>query len=175
MQDNVQLSHSDHRQSASQFPLSIVVNDMTSPLNVGSLFRLSDALGVKTLYLCGETPVPPNSKIRKTSRSTEKHVAYEAHENATALVSSLKRSGSTIIALEITSTSIDISSDEFKSLVKRDKPFCLILGSENSGVNETLLSLSDAAVHIPMAGNNSSMNVVVAASIACFEITKNLL
>ena len=173
--NNAQLTHSDHRQSHSLFPLCVIANDMTSPLNVGSLFRLSDALGIEKIYLCGETPAPPNSKIRKTSRATEKHVRYETHDDAATLVALLKSAGSTIISLEITASSIDIRCDDFRPLIDKNKPVCLILGSENSGVNETLLSLSDASIHIPMAGNNSSMNVVTAASIACFEITQNLL
>jgi tRNA G18 (ribose-2'-O)-methylase SpoU len=175
--DNVQLTHGDHQQSKlpnSKFPLSLIANDINSPLNVGSLFRLCDALGIEKLYLCGDTPIPPNAKINKTSRSSEKYVTYESHTSAESLVTSLKQSGITIVSLEISSSSIDIRSAEFRTLLKQDKPICLILGSENSGVSEMLLSLSDVTTHIPMMGNNSSMNVVSAASIACFEITKNL-
>ena len=178
MPDNVQLTHSDHQRSKlsnSKFPLSLIANDISSPLNVGSLFRLCDALGIEKLYLCGDTPAPPNSKINKTSRSSEKYVAYESHVSAETLVTSLKQSGSTIVSLEISSSSIDINSEEFITLLKQNKLICLILGSENSGVSEVLLSLSDVTTHIPMMGSNSSMNVVSAASIACFEITKNLI
>jgi len=175
MQNNTQLTHNDHLRSDKKFPLSIIASDLTSPLNVGSLFRLCDALGVERLYLCGDTPAPPNAKISKTSRSTEKHVDYELHANAETLVRSLRDSGSNIVSLEITSSSIAIGSDEFKNLLTVDKPVCLILGSENSGVNQALLSLSEATIHIPMFGNNSSMNVITAASIACFEISRNLL
>jgi len=170
----VQLTHAEHKHSGGKFPLAVIACDISSPLNVGSLFRLCDSLGIEKLYLCGETPVPPNSKINKTSRSTEKYVAYEAHDDTEALVTSLKRSGAIIIALEISSSSIDISSDEFRSALNSQKSVCLILGSENSGISESLLSLSDITTHIPMMGNNSSMNVTTAASIACFEITRNL-
>jgi len=173
--DNVQLTHADHKKSDRQYPLSIIASDLSSPLNVGSLFRLSDALGIKTLYLCGDTPAPPNAKINKTSRSAEKYVAFESHDNAEELIVTLKQSGSIIIALEITTDSLDINSAEFKSVIKQSQSVSLILGSENSGVNEKLLALAEVAVYIPMSGNNSSMNVVTAASIACFEITKNLL
>ena len=171
---NTQLTHNDHKQTNTKFPLSIIANDITDPLNVGSLFRLCDALGIEKLYLCGETPTPPNAKINKTSRSTEKHVDFEYHENAEKLVAALKSSGTHIISLEITSSSIAIDSDEFIEATAGKKPACLILGSENSGVSEVLLSLSDITTHIPMSGNNSSMNVISAASIACFEITRKL-
>ena len=174
MEGNTQLSHADHIRSAERFPLSILVEDINSPLNVGSLFRLCDALGIEKLYLCGDTAVPPNSKINKTSRSTEQYVDYEVHEDAAALASLLKRSGTRIIALEITHTSIDIGSDEFVTLIDADRPACLVLGSENTGIDEKILSLSDNTVHIPMHGNNSSINVVTAAAIACYLITRTM-
>ena len=171
MRDNIQLTHADHSHSCKKFPLSLIANDINSPLNVGGLFRLCDALGVEKLYLCGDTPCPPNPKISKTSRSTEKHVNYETQADADLLVTNLKATGSIIIALEITSSSIAINADAFKHLMSDKKSVCLILGSENSGINKSLLALSDVTVHIPMAGNNSSMNVISAANIACYEIT----
>lgn len=178
MQNNIQLTHNEHHPSGSKFPLSIIVSDLSSPLNVGSLFRLCDALGIGKLFLCGDTPVPPNSKINKTSRSTEKYVDYEYHADAERLVTGLKAAGSFIISLEITTSSININSDEFvaalKNKLQNKQPFVLILGAENEGVSETLLSLSDIIVSIPMHGVNSSMNVVSAASIACFEIIRNI-
>jgi tRNA G18 (ribose-2'-O)-methylase SpoU len=175
VQDNIQLTHEEHRLSTKKFPLSIIANDISDPLNVGSLFRLSDALGVEKLYLCGDTPAPPNAKIKKTSRSTEKYVAYETHASAEKLVCRLKESGSIIIALEITSSSMPIGSAQFQQKIRDKRPVCLIIGSENSGVSETLLSQADMTTHIPMYGNNSSMNVISAASIACYEISRNLL
>lgn len=175
MNKNIQLTHADHEKSNIKFPLSIIANDMSSPLNVGSLFRLCDALGIEKLYLCGDTPAPPNSKINKTSRSTEKYVNHEVHANAESLVKKLKTAGSYVVSLEITSSSRAISSGEFTKALNMNKPLCLILGAENSGISDCLLSLSDLTVHIPMHGYNSSMNVISAASIACFEITRNLL
>ena len=174
MQKNIQLTHSDHQAGNNKFPLIIIANDLNSPLNVGSLFRLCDALGINRLYLCGDTPALPSAKINKTSRSTEKYVDYEYQPGAEAIVSKLKSSGSLIVSLEITSSSIAISSEEFNAALKNKQPVCLILGSENSGVSKSLLSLSDITVHIPMYGSNSSMNVISAASIACFEITRQM-
>ena len=175
MQDNIQLTHEAHDSLKTKFPLSIIANDMTDPLNVGSLFRMSDALGIEKLYLCGDTPAPPNAKIKKTSRSTEKHTDFESHADAEKLLRTLQQTGVLIISLEITSSSLSINSEAFTQLIKNKKPICLILGSENTGVSESLLSLSDITTHIPMYGNNSSMNVVSAASIACYEIIRNLL
>lgn len=174
MKSNTQLSHREHKQKHTKFPLSIIANDISRPLNVGSLFRICDALGVEKLYLCGNTPTPPNTKISKTSRSSDKHVDFVYCENATELVTKLKASGNYLISLEITHSSLAIDSMEFKSLSENKQPVCLILGSENSGVDKAILALSDVTTHIPMVGNNSSMNVVTAASIACYEITGNM-
>lgn len=177
MSDNIQLGHEDHQPSEKTFPLSIVTNNITDPLNVGSLFRLCDALGIEQLYLCGETPVPPNSKIKKTSRATEKNVRYQYVANAEKLVEQLIADGFTIVSLEITSSSLAINSAAFnaaiKNTIKSKSPVCLILGSENTGVSESLLALSHLTVHIPMLGKNSSMNVVSAASISCYQIINN--
>lgn len=174
IQKNIQLTHEEHLRSDTRFPLSIIANDINDPLNVGGLFRLSDALGIEKLHLCGDTPTPPNAKIKKTSRSTEKNVAFDYHPDAAALVTELKASGVLIAALELSSSSIAIGSDEFTKRVKDGRAICLIPGSENTGVSDTLLSLSDVTVHIPMYGNNSSMNIVSATSIACYEITRNM-
>ena len=178
MKPNTQLTHADHKPSGIKHPLQIIANDINSPQNVGSLFRLCDALAIEKLHLCGDTPAPPNAKITKTSRSTEKHVTYEQHASAEELVNTLKKSGAFIISLEITCSSIAIGStgfsDTIKAKINKKTPICLILGSENSGVCETLLSLSDLIAHITMLGNNSSMNVISAASIACFEITREM-
>ncbi len=174
-QKNTQLKHAQHKTSGKKFPLSIIASDISSPNNVGSLFRLCDALGIEKLYLCGNTTTPPNSKVNKTSRSTEKYVDYEVHQDTAALLTQLKSNGVFIISLEITSTSLPINSAEFINSINQNQRFALILGSEQAGISEPLLSLSDKTFHITMHGNNSSMNVISAASIACFEISKNLL
>ena len=178
MPDNIQLTHDDHENPNIRYPLRLLLDDMNHPLNVGSLFRLSDALGIEKLYLCGDTPAPPNPKINKTARSTEKYVPFESHEKASDLVRQLKKQNTYIIALEISSSSIDISSPEFTEIFQQKKEFadnyCLLLGAENSGISEGLLKLADLTIHIRMCGSNSSMNVVSAASIACFEICRYL-
>jgi len=176
MPDNIQLNHDEHVNPGISYPLSLLVDNMNDPLNVGSLFRLSDALGISRIHLCGDTPAPPNPKINKTARSTEKYVAFEAHDDAITEVKRQKDQGVCIIALELTSSSIDITSDDIKDFILKnsERAFCLLLGSENTGISKGLLKLADLSVHIRMCGSNSSMNVVSAASIACFEICRQL-
>ena len=173
MENNTQLTHREHNSSSKKYPLCIIADDISSPNNVGSLFRLCDAMGIEKLYLCGDTATPPNSKINKTSRATEKYVDFEHYSSTENLVEKLKSTGYLIISLEITTTSVAINSPSFIDALANNKPICLILGSENAGINQTLLNMSDLTAHITMHGNNSSMNVISAASIACYEITRN--
>jgi len=167
---NKQLTHSAHTQSGTRFPVCLLMNDIESPLNVGSLFRISDALGVQEVYLCGNTPTPPNRKISKTSRSTDTFIPYRYSQSAEQVLTELRANNYTIIALEITTTSVDLVSLDYSSFEK----ICLIIGSENEGIKPTLLKNANYSVHIPMLGNNSSMNVATACAIAVFEITKQL-
>ena len=141
---------------------------MRSPFNVGSLFRIADALGVEKLWLTGQTITPPNDKIRKNSRATDKSVAYEYRADALSLIAELKSSGYKIISLELTSESIPLNQ-----LTLDQRKICLILGSENEGVTPELLAASDVKVMIPMQGQNESMNVAIAAAIAAYEIKQS--
>ena len=168
--ENLQLDHSQHKPVSKKYPLSFLAHNIDVPMNIGSLFRIADALGVEKIYLSGSSPIPPNNKIKKTSRATEKFVPFSYIENPLNLIQKLKSEGYTIISLEITSSSIDIR----KLLVADHERICLILGSENGGVCQEFLNLSDKTVHIPMLGLGSSMNVASACSIATFEITRRL-
>ncbi len=165
---NIQLNHAAHKSTSMKYPLCFLANDIDIPMNIGSFFRIADALGVEKIYLTGSSIVPPNPKVKKTSRSTEKYVPYTYNKDAMSVVKNLKSSGYKIISLEITSNSIDI---EGFSVSKGDK-ICLILGSENAGICNKLLDISDTTIHIPMLGVNSSMNVSTACSIATYEITR---
>jgi len=98
-------------------------------------------------------------------------VAHEYREDALETVTALREVGYKIVSLEITKQSIDILDFE----IEPDEKICLIIGGENMGVNQALLDASDAAVHIRMCGNNSSMNVAVATAITVFEITKKMI
>ena len=143
---------------------------MTVPMNVGSIFRVADALGVEKIYLTGNSITPPNSKITKTSRSTEKYVSHAYEKDPLKVIQALKKLGYKILSLELTTASTAIEKFD----VLPDDKICLILGSEANGVSQPLLDESVAAVHIPMLGKNSSMNVATACAIAVYELTKKL-
>ena len=163
------LTFDDHKSSNIKYPISILADNITLKKNVGALFRLCDSLGVEHLYLTGEA-ARPDSKLSKISRFTERHVSHSVEQAPLQTIKELKQKGHTIISLELTTGSKSIQEFDFSVAEK----ICLILGNEAKGVNDDLLQTSDYCVHIPMLGMNSSMNVVCAASIAVFEISRRL-
>lgn len=153
------------------FPITIICDDVTNALNVGSLFRMSDAFGVEKIIFCGEHPPVFGRKMMKTSRATEKTVPYAIAQDINEVILDYKSAQYSIIALEITNDSKPITNFDFKSY----KKIALVIGNENFGIQESILETVDATVHIDMFGNNSSMNVIQATNIALYEITKQLL
>ncbi|TYA78632.1 TrmH family RNA methyltransferase [Seonamhaeicola marinus] len=166
----MQLTHYNNNFSKRIFPITVVCDNVTNAPNIGSLFRICDAFGIEKLILCGNS-IPFGRKMTKTSRATEKSVNFEIHDSALDIISDLKSKDYNIISLEITNESKPIHLCKFS----QDKPIVLIIGDENFGIQEPLLKLSDATIHIDMFGQNSSMNVVQATNIALYEITKQLM
>ncbi|WP_299229267.1 TrmH family RNA methyltransferase [uncultured Psychroserpens sp.] len=166
----MQLTHYNTNFIKRTFPIILVCQHISNAPNVGSLFRAADAFGVEKLIFCGEY-VPLGRKMTKTSRATEKVVDFEITDNAFEVVSELKEKNYQIIALEITTNSHPTHSIQFS----KDRPIALVVGDENFGVSEVILNLADTIIHIDMYGQNSSMNVVQATSIALYEMTKQLL
>jgi len=154
-----------------QFSITIICDDITNALNVGSLFRMSDAFGVEKIIFCGEHAPVFGRKMMKTSRATEKTVTYEVAEDILGAISNYKKNDYTIIAIEITDESTPITKYNFKIHEK----IAIVIGNENFGIQETVLAQVDNTLHIEMFGNNSSMNVTQATNIALYEITKQLL
>jgi len=160
----------DQHRADRALPLRILLHDIELTANVGSFFRLADALGVEKLYLSGATPRPPNSKIKLVSRSTEGVVDFESIGDPLTLLQSLRREGFTLLALERTEHSISVDRLSLKTQSK----ICLLPGSEKKGLQASLLALADESIHVPMRGHNSSMNVAMASAIACYEISRHL-
>lgn len=165
-----QLGHRDHEPGSGRFPLSLLAQDVADPANIGSLFRLADALGVEHLYLAGRTPTPPNARVHRTARATENHVPWTYSPDPLLLVRSLKNHGLWVVSLEITRDSLDIR----RATLPPGRRTLLILGAEDRGVDQALLDESAQTLHIPMRGHNSSMNVAMACALAVFELTRNL-
>jgi len=149
----------------------VILDNIRSAQNVGSIFRTSDASGVDRLYLCGITPAPyPQrgvDRVSKISLGAEKNVDWEYHDQTWRLIEKLKKDGYKIIALEISDDAIDYQnfSPEF--------PVALILGNEVKGLSKKILSRVDATLSLPMHGSKESLNVSVAFGIAAYKINES--
>ena len=165
----MQLNHYNSTFKKQKFPITLICDNVTNAPNIGSLLRISDALGVEELIFCGENS-QLGKRMKKTSRSTEKYVSHKVESDILQVDTSLKSKRYFIIALEITDSSISL--DDF--ILNTNQPIALIIGNENVGVSEDILKLADEIVHIKMFGENTSMNVVQATSIILYELTKQL-
>ena len=164
------LTFADHQKSDIKFPVCVLADNLSLKENIGSLFRLCDALAVERLYLSCPDNTLLDNKISKVARNTEKNVPHSIINAPLETLAQLKQDDFTIISLELTTQSIKIQDFDFGAT----KKICLILGNESKGVSDELLEASDYCIHIPMLGINSSMNVISAASIAVFEICQHL-
>ena len=164
-----QLTHYTSAFEPQEFPITVLCENVTNAPNIGSLFRVCDAFGVEQLVFSGEYLPIPSRKMQKTSRATEKYVSYKITSNLLEYINTIKDTHY-IIAVEITDNSVSLQSYS----INTDKPIAIIIGDENFGVSEAILKLVNDIVHIEMFGHNSSMNVVQAANIALYELTKQL-
>jgi len=142
----------------------VLAHNIRSLHNVGSIFRTSDASGVSKLYLTGYCGVPPRKEISKTALGADESVAWEYHKDPVSVIKMLKEDGVQIVSLEKNATSKDISK------FKAKYPVCIIIGNEIDGVEDSLLKLSDAVLHIPMHGKKESLNVSVAFGIGVYAL-----
>lgn len=150
-------------------PLILVLDDVYDTFNIGSFFRLADALAVEKIYLCGEVVTPPNLKIHRSSIGTWKWVPWEHSYDIGEVLQSLSQEGYTIYSCEQNSTSID-----YRKIQYRPKSV-LVLGNETRGVSLKALALSNQTVEIPMYGVNRSLNVLVAGSVIGYHIVQTIL
>lgn len=134
------------------------------------MFRIADAFGVQELIFCGDD-IPLGKRMKRTSRSTEKFVSYRLATDIESVIQNLKKDNYKLIALELTENSIPIK----QLSIEKNSAIALVIGNENFGVSENVLKTIDQSIHIPMYGENSSMNVVQATSIALYKITNQLL
>lgn len=149
-------------------PLSVVLNNIRSLYNVGSIFRTADGAGVEKLWLCGITGYPPRADISKTALGAETRIPWEYHANAAEVIKQLKQKKYEIVFLEQTAGAIDYNDFKPKG------PVCLVMGNEITGVSDELLALCDTAIEIEMNGLKNSLNVAVAFGIAAYHIRHDL-
>ncbi len=150
-------------------PLVLVLDNVLDTYNIGSFFRLADALGAQKIYLCGPVVTPPNIKIHRASIGTWKWIPWQQFDSIIDCLKHLKSQGYQIIACEQDKTSIDYRKAQYKT------PIALITGSESNGISPQVLKIVDQIVEIPMYGINISLNVLVATSIIGYNILSKIL
>lgn len=165
-----QLQHTTTQFTKKQFSITLLCDRVNSPANIGSLFRIADSFGIEEIYFCGEDITVISKRMQRTARSTHQIIPYNQEESLVDTIQLLKNKGYTILALEITDTSIPVSN----YVPSIDEKIALVIGEENFGVSADALTMVQQSLHINMYGHNSSMNVATATGIALYEITKQL-
>jgi len=154
-----------------KFPIRVILDDIRSGHNVGSVFRTSDAFLVDRVYLCGKTPAPPHVEIYKTALGAEDTIAWEKCASVVEAIERCKHDGYTVIGLEQTTTSVKLHQVKFFAHTK----YALLLGNEVNGVDETALTRCDQIIEIPQLGTKHSLNVSVTAGIVLWAVFSQML
>lgn len=152
-----------------RFPITVILDNIRSALNVGAIFRTCDATNVRELCLCGITAYPPHDRIPKTALGTVESVPWQYFKTTTEAVKTIRQCGhETIktISVELTKDAINFWDYKFET------PLALIFGNEISGISKELLEISDAVVKIPMFGEKESLNVATSCGIVLYEVLR---
>jgi tRNA G18 (ribose-2'-O)-methylase SpoU len=147
-------------------PIYIVLDRVLDTYNIGSIFRLADAIAASKIYICGDSDYPPSSRIHKAAVGTENWVPWEKHDSTYTVVNNLREKGVQIIAVEQNPNSIN-----YKYLTDKAKfPCAIVVGNETTGISNDVLMKSDIIVELPMLGINHSFNVWGSAAIVAYKI-----
>jgi len=156
--------------SVDKIPLIVILDNIRSLNNIGSVFRTSDAFLVDKIYLCGITATPPHKDIHKTALGATESVDWEYIENCTDLIKKLKDANIKIVSIEQAENNTMLQN--FKVL--RDQKYAIIFGNEVKGIQQELVSFSDFCVEIPQFGTKHSLNISVSCGIVLWDLFKKM-
>jgi len=154
-----------------KFPVAVVLDNVRSMHNIGSIFRTADGFAVEQICLCGITACPPHREIEKTALGATQSINWEYFETTSQAVEQLRNDGYKIIAIEQAENSTMLN--EF--LPEEGVKYALIFGNEVNGVDEEVMTSVDACIEIPQFGTKHSFNVVVSAGIVLWEFSKKFI
>ncbi len=152
--------------SSPKTPLIIILDNIRSLNNIGSVFRTADAFLIEKIYLCGITAKPPHKDIHKTALGATESVDWEYVENTISLVEKLKNKGIEIISIEQSENAIML--DNFKT--EKDTTYAIIFGNEVKGVQQEVVSASDVVIEIPQFGTKHSLNISVSCGVVVWDL-----
>lgn len=158
-------------QQAEKLPYVLVLDNVRSLLNVGSIFRTADAFRVEKIHLCGITGTPPHRELAKTALGADETVPWQYAPDAAELVARLRREGYAVAVVEQTDGSQSLAHFQPEA----GRRYAFVLGNEVSGVSDEVVALADVALEIPQFGTKHSLNVAVAAGIVCWHFTAKML
>tara|TARA_B100001540_G_scaffold211661_1_gene186590 strand:+ start:531 stop:1091 length:561 start_codon:yes stop_codon:yes gene_type:complete len=149
-----------------RLPISVLVENVRSVHNVGSIFRSADGFGAEKIYLTGYTAHPPREDLHKTALGAEDSVPWEYHEDTIDIAKKIKSKGIKLVLVEQTYSSKSIYNSHCNF------PLCFIVGNEVNGVSEELAAIADTHIELPMRGIKQSLNVSVATGIVGYELAR---
>ena len=151
---------------ARRHPIHLILDNVRSAFNVGSAFRSADAALIEHLHLGGISAYPPNAKLEKTALGSTTSVPWSYYPSTVDAIHKLKQNSVAICAVELTSASIAMWQYQFP------QPVALVFGHEVYGIDDDIIAMADAFVHIPMYGKKATLNVSTALGIVLFEVLR---
>lgn len=156
--------------STAKLPVTIVLDNIRSAHNVGSIFRTVDGFALEKIILCGITATPPHKEINKTAIGATASVEWKYEKDVIPTLENLKTSGAVLLGIEQTTKSKSLMDYQFP----RDKELVLVFGNEVNGLSDQILPLLDTALEIPQYGTKHSFNVAVCAGMVLWELSRQL-
>ena len=158
-------------QTSEKLPLVVVLDDVRSMYNIGSVFRTADSFRVEAVYLCGICQTPPSTEIHKTALGAEESVSWKYFQTALEAVSELKKEGYKVLSVE----QVEHSTKLQNFVANPEKKYAIVMGNEVKGVKQEVVDASDGCLEIPQLGIKHSMNVSVTAGIVMYKFAEQLL
>ncbi|MET1257910.1 RNA methyltransferase [Flagellimonas sp. DF-77] len=162
--------NTDEFKKADKTPLIIILDNIRSLNNIGSVFRTADAFLIEKIYLCGITATPPHKDIRKTALGATESVAWEYRENTLSLVHALQGDGVKVLAIEQAEGAQMLHDFE----PKPGQPYAIVFGNEVKGVTQDVVSACDGVIEIPQFGTKHSLNISVSTGVVVWDVWTKL-
>lgn len=156
--------------TAEKTPIIIILDDIRSLHNIGSVFRTADAFLIEKIYLCGITATPPNKEIHKTALGATETVDWEHHKDVLEVIENVKKEGTDVYAVEQVESAIFLQNFE----PKLGKKYALVFGNEVYGVSQEAVALCNGCIEIPQLGTKHSLNISVSAGIVVWDLFKKI-